>query len=175
MKEFSDNNSKFDETGKKLSKRVENTMGKGEIAHYEQFLLFPQCFQKTCTADSYCSLWAISAFPAVFSKSLFCRHVKTRACLGKALKHISAKQVKCLILIIVTLSSPCFGEPISTEIASRYYAWFKISFSLRKRCSNAFSIYFFIVDSDQTAQNVPSDRWSRLSDRGYFCLKISMK
>ena len=24
-------------------------MGKGEIAH-EQFLLFPQCFQKTCTA-----------------------------------------------------------------------------------------------------------------------------
>ena len=25
-------------------------MGKGEIAHYEQFLLFPQCFQKTCTA-----------------------------------------------------------------------------------------------------------------------------
>ena len=21
-------------------------MGKGEIAHYEQFLLFPQCFQK---------------------------------------------------------------------------------------------------------------------------------
>ena len=23
-------------------------MGKGEIARYEQFLLFPQCFQKTC-------------------------------------------------------------------------------------------------------------------------------
>ena len=30
----------------KLSKRVENTVGKGEIARYEQFLLFPQCFQK---------------------------------------------------------------------------------------------------------------------------------
>ena len=27
-------------------------MEKGEIARYEQFLLFPQCFQKTCTADS---------------------------------------------------------------------------------------------------------------------------
>ena len=27
---------------------MENTMGKGEIAHYEQFLLFPQCFQKDC-------------------------------------------------------------------------------------------------------------------------------
>ena len=31
---------------RKLSKRVENTVGKGEIARYEQFLLFPQCFQK---------------------------------------------------------------------------------------------------------------------------------
>ena len=31
-----------------LSKPVENTVGKGEIARYEQFLLFPQCFQKAC-------------------------------------------------------------------------------------------------------------------------------
>ena len=31
--------------------RVENTVGKGEIARYKQFLLFPQCFQKTCTVD----------------------------------------------------------------------------------------------------------------------------
>ena len=36
----------------KVSKRVENTEGKGEIARYEQFLLFPQCFQKTCIADT---------------------------------------------------------------------------------------------------------------------------
>ena len=27
---------------------VENTVGKGEIALYEQFLLFRQCFQKAC-------------------------------------------------------------------------------------------------------------------------------
>ena len=39
---------KFDENGKKLSKWVENTVGKGEIARYEQFFLFPQCFQKAC-------------------------------------------------------------------------------------------------------------------------------
>ena len=26
-------------------------MGKGEIARYEQFLLFPQCFQNTYSAD----------------------------------------------------------------------------------------------------------------------------
>ena len=29
------------------------TLGKGETAHYGQFLLFPQCFQKTCTADMF--------------------------------------------------------------------------------------------------------------------------
>ena len=44
LKEFADNNFKFDENGRKLSKQVENTVGKGEIARYEQFLLFPQCF-----------------------------------------------------------------------------------------------------------------------------------
>ena len=30
---------------KKFSKQLENTVGIGEIAHYEQFLLFPQCFK----------------------------------------------------------------------------------------------------------------------------------
>ena len=39
---------KFDENGRKLSIRIENTVGKGEIAHYGQFLLFPQCFWKAC-------------------------------------------------------------------------------------------------------------------------------
>ena len=46
--EFADNNFKFDENGRKLCKWIENTVGKGEIARYEQFLLFPQCFQKAC-------------------------------------------------------------------------------------------------------------------------------
>ena len=52
MKEFADDSFKFDEYGRKFSKRIENTVGKGEITRYEQFLLFPQCFQKTCTADT---------------------------------------------------------------------------------------------------------------------------
>ena len=52
LKEFADNSFKFDENGRKISKQVENTVGKGEIAPYEQFLLFPQCFQKTCGADT---------------------------------------------------------------------------------------------------------------------------
>ena len=42
----------FVENGRKFFKQVENTVGKGKIARYEQFLLFPQCFQKTCTADT---------------------------------------------------------------------------------------------------------------------------
>ena len=46
LKEFADDSLKFDENGRKLSKLVENTVGKGEIPCYEQFLLFPQCFQK---------------------------------------------------------------------------------------------------------------------------------
>ena len=48
LKEFADDNFKFDKNGRKLSKRIEITVGKGEIARYEQFLLFPQCFQKAC-------------------------------------------------------------------------------------------------------------------------------
>ena len=60
LKEFAEeDNFKFDETERKFFKWVENTVEKGAIANYEQFLLFPQGFQKT----------------------YYCRHVKTRACL----------------------------------------------------------------------------------------------
>ena len=67
LKESADDNFKFDKSGRMFTKRVENTVGKGEIALYEQFLLFPQCFQKTYTADT----------------------KKTRACLGKDKKFLS--------------------------------------------------------------------------------------
>ena len=60
FKELADNKFKFDENGRKISKNVENTVVKGEIACNKQFLLFPQ-----------------------FSEELCSRHVKTRACLGK--------------------------------------------------------------------------------------------
>ena len=52
LKDFADDNFKFDRNGRKLSKPVENTVGKGEIARYEQFLLFPQCFQKACFPEA---------------------------------------------------------------------------------------------------------------------------
>ena len=54
LKEFADDHFKFDENGSKLSKRVENTVGKGEIA----------------------------PFPTVFSKGLFPRGVKRCHCVG---------------------------------------------------------------------------------------------
>ena len=41
LREFADDNFKFDGNGRKFLNRVENTMGKGEIARNEQFLLFP--------------------------------------------------------------------------------------------------------------------------------------
>ena len=52
LKGFADNNFKFNENDRRLFQRVENTVGKEEIACYEQFLLFPQCFQKTYTAET---------------------------------------------------------------------------------------------------------------------------
>ena len=47
-----DDNFKLDGNGRKFSKRVENTVGKGEIDHYEQFFLFPQYFLKIEIADT---------------------------------------------------------------------------------------------------------------------------
>ena len=52
LKEFADDNFEFDENGREFFERIENTVGTGEITRYEQFLLFPQCFRKTCTADT---------------------------------------------------------------------------------------------------------------------------
>ena len=48
-KEFADDKFKFDKYGRKFSKGVEKAVGKGEIR--SQFLLYPQCLQKTCVAD----------------------------------------------------------------------------------------------------------------------------
>ena len=45
-KEFADNKLKFDNRGRKFFKRVENTVGKGEIALYKQLLFFSIVFSK---------------------------------------------------------------------------------------------------------------------------------
>ena len=41
----------MDKMGIQLSTWEENIVGKGEIACYEQFLIFPQCFQKQFDCD----------------------------------------------------------------------------------------------------------------------------
>ena len=52
LKQSADDNFEFDENSRKFTKRVENTVGKGEIARHEQFLLFPQCFEKACFLEA---------------------------------------------------------------------------------------------------------------------------
>ena len=52
MKQFAENNCEFDENGGQFSKRVENTVGKGEIASYEQFLLFRSIFKRLALQTS---------------------------------------------------------------------------------------------------------------------------
>ena len=44
LKEFADDNFEFEENRRNFSKWVENAVGKGEIAHYKQCLLFQLCF-----------------------------------------------------------------------------------------------------------------------------------
>ena len=44
--------SKIWTNGVQLSERVENVVGKEETALREQFLLFPQCFQKLYVVDA---------------------------------------------------------------------------------------------------------------------------
>ena len=46
MIEFADDNFTFDENGRKLIERVENTVAKGEIARYEQFSFSHSVFKR---------------------------------------------------------------------------------------------------------------------------------
>ena len=46
LKDFADENLKFDENGRKFSKTVENTVGKGEIACYEHFSFSQSVFTR---------------------------------------------------------------------------------------------------------------------------------
>ena len=46
LKEFKDDDFEFNENGRELSNQIENTVEKGKIARYKQFLLFPTVFSK---------------------------------------------------------------------------------------------------------------------------------
>ena len=51
-KQFKNMMSKIWANGVQLSDWVENIVGKEEIALYEEFLVFPQCFQKLSVVDA---------------------------------------------------------------------------------------------------------------------------
>ena len=53
LQEFADDNFQLIlmKMAEKFSNSVENMVGKRIFAHYEQFLLLLQCFQKTCIED----------------------------------------------------------------------------------------------------------------------------
>ena len=44
-----------------LSNRDENSVAKGEIAHHEQFLLLPECFQKLFAAEASESVYMLES------------------------------------------------------------------------------------------------------------------
>ena len=65
--------------------KVENIVTKGEIAHHEQFLLLPQCFQKSSAADaSNCvGMWNSAKhclFPCHDTKYVFNRSLSPTCC-----------------------------------------------------------------------------------------------
>ena len=145
FKDFADDIFKFDENGRKLSKRAENNVVKGEIARNEQFLLFPQCFQKACFSGTSKGVivweWVTSLpndtildqsclkdfaddkinvtyvmnffrervenfgfffFPAMFSKGLFVRVVKSRDCVVKSTKDRCKNSIDKSVSILLT-------------------------------------------------------------------------
>ena len=67
-KSFTDDNFKFDELVESPTKRVKDTVGKGEIARYQEFLLFPQSFQKNFITDTYKQGLAWERVKPVFAK-----------------------------------------------------------------------------------------------------------
>ena len=76
MKEFADDNFKFDENGRK----------------------FAQMDRKYCWKRRNCSLRATSPFPTVFSRDLNCRHIRT----GVVLERVNCpSQINSLSLFIL--------------------------------------------------------------------------
>ena len=76
-------------------------LGKGEIAHYEQFLLFPQCFQKACFPG---------ASKGVIVWEWVKRVVKSRDCVVKTqLSKWELKQQGTIIIKLFATVMPLFG------------------------------------------------------------------
>ena len=104
LKEFADDNFRFYENGRKLSKRVEN-WGKRRNARYQQFLLFP----------------------TVFSKGLFPTGVKKCHCvgMGKVLQDNSRNSVKNVprLVLQIVLNFEAFESNTTSDWLHMYTIW----------------------------------------------------
>ena len=121
---------KSDENGRQFFKWVENTLGKGEIAHNEQFLLFPQCFQKTCTADTK-------------EQGLFWKGLKS-GWLGKQLKDLLSKCGCIIMMFFNQRHSMAYNAP-DTQ-AKRIQFWFSRYFaSTSKKVEHLYHITYYTL------------------------------
>ena len=120
--EFADNNFKFHEYARNFSNPEENTWKRRN-----------------------CSLRAISPFPTVFSKDLYCRHVKTRACLGKSFNSLFLR-VCCTSLfktlwekekLLVTSN---FSRTFSTVFSTHLESCLPFLLNLKLSSANSFSL-----------------------------------
>ena len=112
LKEFADDNFKLDENGRKFSKWVENTVGKGEIARYEQFLLFLKCF---------------------FLKRLALQTRKSQGLFGKGLKLYEGNHCNLAILLKSSVTSHTFCISITLSATTLVTSNFSFSYSVFKR------------------------------------------
>ena len=97
-------NFQFDENGSRMfSKWVENTVVKGEIARYEQFLLLPQCFQKDLLET--CKNQGLFGKGLLFNKPLFSPASST-----SLLKTLWERET---LLVIITFSFPTVFSTLS--------------------------------------------------------------
>ena len=107
-------------------KRVENTVGKGEIARYRQFLLFPLCFQKTCTEDKNTGLFGKSLGKKAFENFVEKENSGNQHFLLFVMFSILLK-FKFSILIFFLLPANTLGKSkiflFGTSILDRIFFW----------------------------------------------------
>ena len=114
-----------------------------------------QTGKKHCGKRRNCSLRAISPFPTVFSKDLYCRHLKTRACLGKGFNFVFRMVSFCDMLTY----RPTFLLKAEFIYSQRS----KPFFLLQKELASSFTVsngFFRAVSLAKMRQRLVLFRWN---------------
>ena len=111
LKEFTDNTFKFNENSRKFSKGRKNCGKKEKLLITSNF-----------------------SFPAVFSKELYCRHIKNRACLGKDQSCTKKLQV-------LTPTEKAFENNLGKEenAGTKHFLYFELCFLPHQRLKSFFN------------------------------------